>query len=72
VYTQCGRHTDQFLFGGHSLSDLWKRKDKDKQDAAAVAQRKSADASAEVVAEPVEERRSSVGDYSLSEDVQIE
>jgi hypothetical protein len=22
VYTTCGRHTDQFLFGGRSLSDL--------------------------------------------------
>ncbi|KAI0876071.1 hypothetical protein GGS24DRAFT_452887 [Hypoxylon argillaceum] len=30
-YTHCGRHTDQYLFGGHSLSesikDLLKKKD---------------------------------------------
>ncbi|KAI1268402.1 hypothetical protein F5Y18DRAFT_228280 [Xylariaceae sp. FL1019] len=24
VYTHCGRHTDQYLFGGHSVSDLWR------------------------------------------------
>ncbi|KXJ97593.1 hypothetical protein Micbo1qcDRAFT_171247 [Microdochium bolleyi] len=24
VYTHCGRHTDQFLFGGRSMSDFWK------------------------------------------------
>ncbi|KAJ8131764.1 hypothetical protein O1611_g1860 [Lasiodiplodia mahajangana] len=25
--THCGRHTDQYLFGGHSISELWKKKD---------------------------------------------
>ncbi|KAI0481121.1 hypothetical protein GGR56DRAFT_672161 [Xylariaceae sp. FL0804] len=24
VYTHCGRHTDQYLFGGKSISDLWR------------------------------------------------
>jgi hypothetical protein len=24
VYTHCGRHTDQYLFGGKGLGDLWK------------------------------------------------
>ncbi|KAI1324851.1 hypothetical protein F5Y16DRAFT_285787 [Xylariaceae sp. FL0255] len=24
VYTHCGRHTDQYLFGGRSMSDLWR------------------------------------------------
>ncbi|KAJ2987455.1 hypothetical protein NUW58_g4495 [Xylaria curta] len=31
LYTHCGRHTNQYLFGGHSISDsikdLWKKKD---------------------------------------------
>ncbi|KAI1822337.1 hypothetical protein F4861DRAFT_398033 [Xylaria intraflava] len=25
-YTHCGRHTDQYLFGGHSLMDLFRKK----------------------------------------------
>lgn len=24
VYTHCGRHTDQFLFGGRGFTDMWK------------------------------------------------
>ena len=24
VYTHCGRHTDQYLFGGRSMSDLFR------------------------------------------------
>lgn len=24
VYTHCGRHTDQYLFGGKGFGDLWK------------------------------------------------
>ncbi|KAI0396885.1 hypothetical protein F5Y17DRAFT_43564 [Xylariaceae sp. FL0594] len=26
VYTHCGRHTDQYLFGGHSFRELFRRK----------------------------------------------
>ena len=24
VYTHCGRHTDQYLFGGKGLGDVWR------------------------------------------------
>jgi hypothetical protein len=24
VYTHCGRHTDQYLFGGRGFSDMWR------------------------------------------------
>ncbi|KAH8909579.1 hypothetical protein BR93DRAFT_965671 [Coniochaeta sp. PMI_546] len=24
VYTHCGRHTDQYLFGGRGFTDMWK------------------------------------------------
>lgn len=24
VYTHCGRHTDQYLFGGKGFADMWK------------------------------------------------
>ncbi|KAI1437712.1 hypothetical protein GGR50DRAFT_21601 [Xylaria sp. CBS 124048] len=27
VYTHCGRHTDQYLFGGKSLRDLFRKQD---------------------------------------------
>ncbi|GAP86463.1 putative unnamed protein product [Rosellinia necatrix] len=26
VHTHCGRHTDQYLFGGHSIRELFSRK----------------------------------------------